>query len=181
MFCDFVTKHTDIFCCKNERSFCTANLLSQGYCTGYLVSTIKKVFGRHHDLTDSNNVSKYSQFDGLGQIIVRLPTRIPRNAMSHLLCAFTLRTQWKHQYDTCFSQIHSVVQEILFVSYSLLFLGMAGAAILDGRFVKTFNSFMPGLLWHNIGLISFRGSWELPFHVFAILFISRWPPSWIFQ
>ena len=44
-------------------------------------------------------------------------TRIPRNAMSHLLFAFTLGTQLKHQYDTYFGKIHWVVHEILSVLY----------------------------------------------------------------
>ena len=44
-------------------------------------------------------------------------TRIPWNAVSHLLCIFTLRTQWKHQYDTYFDKIRWVVYEILSVWY----------------------------------------------------------------
>ena len=59
------------------------------------------------------------QFHGRG-----IKTRIPWNATSHLLCAFTLRTQWKHQYDTYFGKIHLVVHEILFVSYFSHFLNL---------------------------------------------------------
>ena len=45
--------------------------------------------------------------------------------MSHLHCAFTLRTKWKHQFDTYLVKIHLVVHEILSVSYFLLFFVMA--------------------------------------------------------
>ena len=54
--------------------------------------------------------------------------------MSHLLCAFTLGTQLKHQYDIYFCKIHWVVQEILSV-YIFAILVTAEAAILDGQFV----------------------------------------------
>ena len=61
-------------------------------------------------------------------------TRIPRNAMSHLLCAFTLGTQWKHQYDTYFGKIHWVVIRNFCLIFSL-FLVTEEAAISDGQFM----------------------------------------------
>ena len=56
--------------------------------------------------------------------------------MSHLFCAFTERTQWKHQYDTYFGKIHWVVHEIFICFIVSLFLVTTEAAILDGQFVK---------------------------------------------
>ena len=49
-------------------------------------------------------------------------TRISRNAMSHLHCGFTLRAEWKHQFDTYLVKIHLVVHKIMSVLYFSLFL-----------------------------------------------------------
>ena len=51
--------------------------------------------------------------------------------MSHLLCAFTLRTECKHQYYTYFGKTHWMVHEVV----SILYVGIE-AAIFDGQFVK---------------------------------------------
>ena len=47
--------------------------------------------------------------------------------MSHLLQAFTLGTQWKHQYDIYFGKIHWVVHEILSVLYFRYFSNERGS------------------------------------------------------
>ena len=51
-----------------------------------------------------------------------ISTRILRSAMSHLHCAFTLRAEWKHQFDTDLVKIHLVVHKIKSVIYFSLFL-----------------------------------------------------------
>ena len=50
-------------------------------------------------------------------------TRIPRNAMSHLHCAFTLRAEWKHQSDIHVHLVlnYLVVNKIMSVLYFWLF------------------------------------------------------------
>ena len=55
--------------------------------------------------------------------------------MSHLLCAFTLKIQWKHQYDTFCQNPLGNSRDIVCFIFSL-FLVTAEAEILDGQFVE---------------------------------------------
>ena len=57
--------------------------------------------------------------------------------MSHLLCAITLGTQLKHQYDTYFGKIHGVAHEILSVLYFSLSLVTAETAILKKSYINS--------------------------------------------
>ena len=57
----------------------------------------------------------------LNELRQSVTTRIPRNAMSHLHCAFTLRVEWKRQFDTYLVKIHLVVHKIMSVLYFSLF------------------------------------------------------------
>ena len=105
--------------------------------------------------------------------------------MSHLHCAFTLRTEWKHQSDTYLVNIHWVDMKyclVFLVCFFLLCLVMAD----DGHFGrsicgKNFNTFTKRYFWQNTGRNSFRGFQNCHFHVFATFSNSSQRPSWTAQ
>ena len=111
-------------------------LKQKDFCThyGYETSTDKGVwvyyhvfflFSKGHNFCDSLFISLNNKALLMGSTLKQnicpytskfFPfTRIPRIAMSHLLCDFTLGTQ--HQYDTYFGKVHWVFHEILSVLY----------------------------------------------------------------
>ena len=101
------------------RAYCACSRYGCGWLDIFLSFIIAlfflPLFGRRPDIDfltkDQNTRKTYTTMHSYDK------TRIPRNAMSHLLCAFTLGTQRKHQYDTYFGKINHEVLSILYFRY----------------------------------------------------------------